>query len=222
MESFTVNLNPTPILILDYPEPIVSKNEIDILLYSNKFVEHAKDSVQVSKSTNVIRDSNIYNLKEKFDAAIEHYLINLLKVSNKFSMTHSWLTRNSMGSNHETHDHPNIMLSAVAYFNEFGTYDTFSNLNFVGSGIDHIFPNFKFNLNINELNDINADNYFMPTTSNRIIVFPGNMKHFSSPNESERMRYCLGTNYFLNDIINNDPYSSFKISLETTNFVFGN
>jgi hypothetical protein len=48
------------------------------------------------------------------------------------------------------------------------------------------------------------------------------MKQFGSPNESERIRYCLGTNYFLNDIINNDPYSSFKISLETTNFVFGN
>ncbi len=222
MESFTVNLNPTPILILDYPEPIISKNEIDILLYSNKFVEHATDSVQISKSTNVIRDSNINRLKEKFDAAIEHYLTNLLKVSNKFSMTHSWLTKNSMGNNHGIHDHPNIMLSAVAYFNEFGTVDTFSDLNFVGSGIDHIFPNFKFFLDINELNDINTDKYFMPTTSNRIIVFPGSMKHFGSPNESERIRYCLGTNYFLNDIINNDPYSSFKISLETTNFVFGN
>jgi len=35
------------------------------------------------------------------------------------------------------------------------------------------------------------------------------LEHFTQVNESETTRYCLGTNYFINDQIDCGSYSSF-------------
>jgi uncharacterized protein (TIGR02466 family) len=206
-------INPTPILILKSDTPIVTKENIKYFL--NLEMRTAGDSpVDLSAKDGVLESPQLSNIKNIMDEAVNYYVTEVVGVSNKFKLVHSWLTKNVKGSHHHKHYHHNMMLTTLIYFNEEGTEDAFSPLVFTGEGVKRVFQKFQFEFNIIKENDINANSYTITPTTNHIIIFPGWIEHEVPPNTKEKTRYSIGGNYFINDFLGKENnYDSINIDV---------
>ena len=208
------NLNPIPVVTFNLNEVLVNFEDIQILKNIPMLNHVTTSNLKLSDSTHILNDYNLHRIKEKFDDVVEIYTNQLLCIKNKFKMTHSWLTKNDKNCYHPKHYHENNIVSAVAYFNEDGTNTPVSSIKFSMQGLDTIFSNFKFAYDVSDWNLYNSKTWTIQPMPNQIIVFPGVLEHESLPNVNDISRYCIGVNYFINDIIGpNRQYSELTVSV---------
>ena len=201
-------LSSIPILNLSLDDDVITKDESD-LLKTIQMVDDKIDTVSVSKSENILNELGLIRIKRSIDDAILYYTKNILNINNKFKMTHSWLTKNKKNQKHHKHNHPNTIISAVVYFNDDYNKKDVSAISFECPGLKNGLNNFQFAYNILKWTEINAKNWTILPKTNSVIIFPAWLEHYTQVNESETTRYCLGTNYFINDQIDCGSYSSF-------------
>lgn len=205
-----IQLNPIPIMVLDV-DNLFTQQEINTLINLN-FILHPQSETQVSNNQNILLNKDLQNIKNKFDEAIKKYT-EILSIENKFTMVHSWLTKNEPNSAHPVHNHPNVMLSLVSYFNKNNVEQEFSGLTIMGSGLKNTFYDLNFTMNIKSWNNINSQAWTIIPKTNQIIVFPSYLTHSSVPNDSSETRYCLASNYFVDGKIGNSYVDSINVNI---------
>lgn len=211
-----VNMGSIPILILeleDHEKITIEEYQELISLDMEKRDVDATFSTFLSKSTTILKNPKllkIYDTKLKY---INLYLNQILGVDNEFVMTSSWLTVNQNGSAHERHSHGNVILSSVLYFCENLSDEIMSSFYINNNELKDIFKNFQFEYKINHHNQYNSPSLTIPTKTNLLIIFPAWMKHGSEPMNKNTKRYCIGSNYFLNDIVGSG-YHSLSVKTE--------
>lgn len=205
-----LSMNSLPILIkqLEGKEKITRDEYNTLIKISlNKREEEKTYSTMLSNSSHILDDDNLINIRNTKLKYIDYYLNNVLGIDNKFIMTSSWLTMNQNGSSHERHSHGNVILSSVLYFCENLSDEPMSSFYISQSGLKHIFQNFQFEYKIINFNEYNSTSLTIPTKSNLLVIFPGWMLHGSEPMNSNTKRYCIGSNYFLNDHVGSGYHS---------------
>jgi len=209
------NLSAIPVFITQLTDDEKITREEYETLTSIKLLKRETEksfSTMLSESSHVLDDPLLANIKKTKDKYVNYYLNEILGVDNKFSMTSSWLTMNQNGSSHERHSHGNVILSCVLYFCENLSDESMSSFYISQKGLDYVFQNFQFQYKIEKFNEYNSPNLTIPTKSNLLIVFPGWMLHGSEPMNKNTKRYCIGSNYFLNDHVGTGYHS---LSIET-------
>ena len=208
-----IAFNPKPITIVDLNKPLFNLDNVNSLCALDFFAE---GSTLISKNDHILNNDKYGLIRKTIDETVSEYLKNILNVDNNFKMTHSWVTKNIEGAQHKKHNHPNVMLSTVCYFNEDLKDDDFAPIIFYGDGIKNVFTNFQFKLDINNENIYNSSAWSVTPKLNQIIIFPAHMEHSSIINTSKRARYCLGTNYFLDGQVAQGFFGGgLNINLET-------
>lgn len=204
------NLCSIPVFCVDLKgNEKISRKEYEILtsLELTKREQEFSNSTLLSKSSEILSNENLKNIRYTKNKYVNHYLKNILSIKNNFSMTSSWLTMNSKGSAHERHSHGNVILSCVLYFSEDLKDGPMSNFYISQNGIKDVFKSFQFTYDLNSFNEYNSTNFTITTRNNLLIIFPAWMLHGSEPSLGDSKRYCIGSNYFLNDHVGGGYHS---------------
>jgi len=187
----------------------ITKKEYDVLTQfkMEKRDSELKQSTMLSESSCILENENLKNIKFTKQKYIDYYLKNILKIKNNFSMTSSWLTMNYNGSSHERHSHGNVILSSVLYFCEDLKEDVMSNFYISQNALKDVFKTFQFTYDLSDYNEYNSPSLTLATKTNFLVIFPAWMLHGSEPAEGPFKRYCIGSNYFLNDHVGSGYHS---------------
>lgn len=137
----------------------------------------------ISDSLNVLDE--FPDLKKKLLNKVTSYVFKVLEFDANISISTSWFTKILPGGYCQYHKHSNSWLSAVYYFDE---YDS-------NSG-QLIFCNQKsfFQIQVIEDNVFNMDKLYATPKKNSLIIFPSELQHRVSKNNTNRTRYSLAFN----------------------------
>lgn len=205
-----VSMSSVPILVTELSgDERLTHEEYDVLtsIPLAKRDEEKIFSTYLSKSSHILDDDSLNRIKKIKLKYINYYLEKIVGVDNKFVMTSSWLTMNQNGTSHERHSHGNVVLSSVLYFCENLSDEPMAPFYISQKGLSFIFQNFQFEYNIKNYNEFNSPSLTIPTKTNLLVIFPGWMLHGSEPMNKNTKRYCIGSNFFLNDHVGSGYHS---------------
>ena len=85
----------------------------------NNYIKNNKEKINISKNY-ILHDEKLIFLNKKILNEINYYKENILKYSNNFKLTTSWITETTKidTGGHELHIHKNCFISGVFYINE--------------------------------------------------------------------------------------------------------
>ncbi len=185
-----VNFLSTPIGIVS-TDFRLTKAEKDVIMYTdfNEPRGHG-DGVLVSNNHNILDLPELDRPKAFIENMTKDFVASDLKINNEFYMTSSWATLNEKGCKHHNHAHPNTLLSAVYYVNaESGQL-------VINSPTNGLFPNFDFKFDVKEYNIFNSKSWKIDVKTGDLVIFPGWLHHYTTPNEHENPRVIIGANFF--------------------------
>lgn len=144
----------------------------------------------ISTDKQILNNLVFENLKTLFKDYINHYVKDILQLNHELKLTNSWLTLNRLNSSHFPHDHPNVLFS-LCFYPQIESGDI------VFESIPPHISNFNFHYNIIKINEFNSRKFKINLSKGDLIIFPGWLKHYSTPNMSQTNRIMIGSNYFL-------------------------
>ena len=206
-------MNPINILSLDFKEELFGEQERKFIkpLLSDDYFKRSRTN-NLSQTMDLLMNPELSRLKKIFDEAILIYTRDILKLSNVFQLTNSWMTKNEPGDFHHLH-HPNVMLSITTYFDDtFEFQGPFAPIVIQTPGLAQTFSTFQFQTTPFEYNTINGNEFGIFPNKNQFVIFPAHLNHQTMPNESDKIRYCLAANYFIDGVI--QPGNSYAASLK--------
>jgi len=156
-------------------------------------------SAYISKNCNILKD--VTYLKDEIYNNIKNYLNNIMKFKMNFQFTTSWVTKTFPNGYSQKHVHQNSFLSGVYY--------PIGDKNF---NIKFYKKNNFWNVQKNEINNLNADWYNINIVENSILIlFPSDLKHSIERNLSDKTRYSIAFNTLpLGEIGTGDSKINFK------------
>lgn len=176
----------------------LNENEMDIVLNSdfNNIRVETKDKailgtgVKTSQTNQLLNQSGLERVRSFMVTLTKRFVRECLKIEDEFYMTTSWATKNIKGAAHHAHSHPNTLLSAVYYaHSESGDLT-------ITAPTNGMFPNFDFKWNLSEFNNFNSTSWVIPVRTGDIVIFPGWLNHYGTPNLHEKPRIVVGANFF--------------------------
>ena len=182
-----IDLFPTPVCE-KYLNPL-SKNVLD-KIYKYKMKPDWQYKVLKSENTYVLDDKPLKPLKKQIDAFVQEYINTIIKPSSdlKFYITQSWLNYTGEKQIQVPHFHPNSIISGVYYVNADPSLDYIVFKKNVYDQIK-IYPS-EFNL-------YNADTWWIPAETNKVILFPSSLMHeVGHREETYGKRLSLAFNVF--------------------------
>jgi len=153
-------------------------------------IEDQKYGVNVSNNHTLLETYGMERVKDFMVNFTQEFVKNTLKIKQEFYLTQSWSTKNGKGDRHHGHTHPNTLLSCVYYAQADSGKLT------VSTDRNGLFPNFDFGFEYEEFNNYNAKSWTFDVKTGDILLFPGYLNHFSTPNESDIDRLIIGANFF--------------------------
>ena len=153
-----------------------------------------------SKNVNVfmergyfLEDLRLIKIKDLIQQQALSFRDNIMKCSNELLIQSSWFTINHKDSNHGEHKHPHTIFS-VCYYPRAES----GNLVFCcPDGKNTWQKDYRFGFNWTEWNEWNSSDWTIPVQSGDVVIFPGWVQHFTTPNESDKPRLMIGANYWL-------------------------
>ena len=173
----------------------LTENEMDLVLDCGfKDTRKAKSvlgtGVKTSDNNQLLNRTGLERVRSFMVTLTQRFVSECLKIEDEFYLTTSWATKNVKGAAHHAHTHPNTLLSAV-YYAESQSGDLT-----ISSNANGMFPNFDFKWNISEWNNFNSRKWVIPVRTGDIVVFPGWLNHYGTPNLHDKPRIAVGANFF--------------------------
>ena len=150
---------------------------------------------------NTIKDTSLYRM---VNYHLNYYFYNVLSATPaaKIYITESWVNKTSPGGKHHRHRHPNSIISGVYYFN---TNEKTGNI---------VFSTHKYSTVEYETatpNIYNSKIWSLRPRANTLLLFPSDLEHTVTKNESDAPRYSLSFNTFLSGSISKSVLAALEI-----------
>jgi uncharacterized protein (TIGR02466 family) len=134
-------------------------------------------------------DRNILDSYPDIKAYLENFSLSCLKDLYRYfvdiKITTSWFTRSLPNGRTNDHSHCNSWFSSVLYFDE---YEESSNKLVLNTDAPRILISQK------EENLFNGHSLTLPPQSDMIVLFPSEVRHYTTTNKSNKTRYSLAFN----------------------------
>jgi len=158
----------------------------------------------ISTSTDVLEMPEFSILKEQVMLSLQDYFYDILSIKKQTEIyiTESWLNKSLRDQMHHRHWHPNSVYSGIVILQ--ANKDT-GLLNFITGQYQTL------EYEIETPNLFNAKTMSFCPEPGTILIFPSNLEHLVTPNESNLSRISLSFNTFFRGIVNNNPISYLKI-----------
>jgi len=169
-----------------------SKAGIDLKPYVNLFLKQKKEPNNsntlgslASQEHYILNKKQLKNVKNEILKHVYTYTKDILKYSNDFQISTSWLTFVDPGCSSHLHRHRNSMFSGIIYFQ--ANRDS-GDLVFEDKRIGDFF------CKVSEYNILNSELWFYKPFTNKIIIFPSHLFHMIDTNNSDLKRISLAFN----------------------------
>ena len=174
MKGEIKGLFPTPVYIARSDSDLTSKEEIQKIIKEGM----VDNDYNLSTKNNYIFDENLKELKQFCEHHIKTYAKEVFAPKEELDLyiTQSWLNVTKPGEQHHQHCHPNSFISGVFYVStEEDDRITFIDQNWLLK--EMMKPEIK------DYNLWNSSNWFFPSITNELIIFPSWLNHRVQPNE---------------------------------------
>jgi len=158
----------------------------------------------ISTNNMVLESPEFSILKEQVMLALQDFFYDILSVKKQTEIyiTESWLNKTSKHQLHHKHWHPNSVYSGIVVLQ--ANQDT-GFLNFVTGQYQTI------EYEIETPNLFNAKTMSFCPEPGTIFIFPSNLEHTVTPNESDLSRISLSFNTFVRGIVNTLPVTTLQL-----------
>ena len=146
----------------------------------------------LSKDKFLMRLPELKRIKDFFEITVDTYVKRIYKSQTQLYITQCWLNVSPTGGFHPEHYHPNSIISGV-WYPEFATNEQ-PFIHFC----NYQKPN-TISLTKDDRNVYNSDIMQAPVESGNLILFPSNLFHGVSVNESNKNRYSISFNTWTRD-----------------------
>jgi len=134
----------------------------------------------------ILNNEKFKNLKNEILTHLNVYTKDILKYTNNFKITTSWITYTNPGSRGILHRHRNSLLSGIVYLQ---TNENSGNI---------IFEKYKnvndFYVDRKEYNLFNSELWYYKPFDNKIVIFPSDIFHRIDKNKSNILRISIAFN----------------------------
>ena len=141
---------------------------------------------RVSTELYILNNEKFKNLKNEILTHLNVYTKDILKYTNNFKITTSWITYTNPGSRGILHRHRNSLLSGIVYLQ---TNENSGNI---------IFEKYKnvndFYVDRKEHNLFNSELWYYKPFDNKIVIFPSDIFHRIDKNKSNILRISIAFN----------------------------
>ena len=138
-----------------------------------------------SEDTFILDNKELKKIRTFFETKLNKFVTEVLQYTNKFVITQSWLNRAGKGESHNTHTHPNSIVSGVWYPH---TNEKLPPIQFFGG------RDVTIEVSTSSFNHFNNESYMFPAKSGELLLFPSSMRHGVLPNKYEEKRISLSFN----------------------------
>jgi len=192
MKEELLQLFPTPLLIVQYEQPIDKELAY---LKTISYREQQSNGNYRSDDSYLLRNEEFKNIKNFLGEAVNKFTTGVLQSKQRLVITQCWANRNPKGSKHHEHVHPNSIISGVMYFqiNEKLPPISFSKERQDGVKLDPI-----------KYTHINSESFMLPCKPGELILFPSSLKHSVPINQGEEDRISVSFNTFCIDTIGSE------------------
>jgi len=156
------------------------------------------NGLYLSKDISLLENKSLASLKKFMVDKAKEYVRDVLEIKDQIYLTQSWSTINPTNAFHEPHDHPNTFISLVYYAQ---CKDAFLRFHLNSTSIKECF---NFEYTIKKFNIYNSHVWDVPVHTGDIVLFPGHIRHGSSPNKSPESRIIVGANFFIKGRLGSD------------------
>lgn len=156
----------------------------------------------------LLQDPRLEKIKELIDLHAHYFRDNFMMCTNELETQASWLTVNHKGSRHPQHNHAHTIFSVCYY----PRAETGSLVLIAPDNKNTWQKEYRMGFQYTKFNEWNALDWAIPVLSGDIVIFPGWVSHFTTPNESDDSRLMIGANYWLRgDMIFHDELDKITI-----------
>ena len=157
----------------------------DLNNVSDKFMR-GDDLCETSKNFYILEQECFIFLKNKILKYVNDFFkTKLFFNKNNFTITTSWIAKTPPGKLSHWHNHNNCYYSGVFYI------DTAKEC---GDIIFSTFDSNIFSIQSTEINQYNSKVFSVPVENDRIVLFPAEIYHKISKNNSNKDRYSIAFN----------------------------
>jgi hypothetical protein len=183
--------------------PVVKENcnytfsdfDKDTQEYINDYSRIETDSVNVIVNKgSFLEDTKLKKIKDIIQTHALYYRDNIMACTNELEIQSSWLTINHKNSDHPPHMHNHTIFS-ICYYPRVESGELV--LVAPNNGKNSFQNDYKFGFQYTHYNEWNSSNWSIPVISGDVVVFPGYLTHFSTPNKHDKPRLMIGANYWL-------------------------
>ena len=139
-----------------------------------------------TKSLYILDDEKFKFLKNQLMSEFYSFIQEQMRYTNKFDLTTSWFTKSVKGQSSSYHNHNNCMFSAVLYLQ---TDENSGDIKFQNM------ETIRYQLNYEQGNLFNSIEYEIKPTNGMFIIFPSEVWHKITQNNSDITRYSLAMNF---------------------------
>ena len=180
---------------------IKKENEIK---KSGSFDDVSDRLASTSSNKHVLEDKKLKFLKDLLLDEFYKFSYDVMKYSNKFRITTSWLTECNTGESSNYHNHNNCMYSGVFYLQ---AKENSGDIEFTRYSNDA-----RWILETTEINDFNTTSWSWHPTPNLLLIFPSEVYHKIRKNNSDSTRYSIAFNLVPTGLIGSAASDSHYIS----------
>ena len=204
---YSLNLKAIPIKIYKTSFSLSDEfiNKLNKKGYCKQTTKQGTKGALVSNNTHVFKDKFLEPVKKFIDKMSDTYAKNALGITNKLIRVNDWISLCTKGRSHHEHRHPNCLFSVVFYARIKSGALTF----YVDRSA--IEESFYFEYDIKKYNEHNSSQWTIQPQQGDVVIFPGDLRHGTTPNEHDENRIVFGANYFLTGKVGNEPYSTYVI-----------
>ena len=192
-----VNLRAIPIA---YEKNAYYVNEKELNVIKKTKYRPVQQGFYLSESISLLNNKTLASLKKFIMKKAKEYVRDVLEIKDDIYITQSWSTINTTNAFHKPHQHPNTFISLV-YYAQCKDGSIFFDLDTTS-----IRECFNFQYTINKYNIYNSQNWAIPVQTGDVVLFPGHIRHGSTPNRSPEPRIAIGTNFFIKGKLGSKEY----------------
>jgi uncharacterized protein (TIGR02466 family) len=173
----------------------ISVNPSDAEFVRNlPFVRLQNKNGAMTESKHILNLAPLASLKLAIDQKVQQYATSTFspRKSIQFVLTTSWAMLHKQGDWANAHDHANSLISGIVYLDvdqDSGDLVFDKIVENLGSPLLYIDPD--------NYTPFNTPNWGLTPTNNQIVIFPSNLPHRATINNSSIDRCCVAFNYFI-------------------------